>query len=74
VPPIPFRGVISKIFSDEGYGFILMDGGEEIYFHMNALHGLTFEDLEDGTEVGFDLEDGEKGLQAKTVKPVPIVP
>ncbi len=74
VPPIPFRGVVSKIFSDEGYGFILMDGGEEIYFHRNALHGLTFEDLEDGTEVGFDLEDGEKGPQAKTVKPVPIVP
>lgn len=74
VPPIPFRGVISKIFPDEGYGFILMDGGEEIYFHRNALHGLTFEQLEDGTEVAFDLEEGEKGPQAKTVNPVPIVP
>lgn len=72
--PVPLRGVISKLFRDEGYGFILQEGGGEIYFHRNALHGLPFEEIEDGTEVAFNVEDGEKGPQATTVNPVPIVP
>jgi cold shock CspA family protein/ribosome-associated translation inhibitor RaiA len=73
-PIPPLRGVISKLFRDQGYGFILKDGGGEVYFHRNALHGLQFEQLEDGTEVVFNVEDGEKGPQATTVNPVPVVP
>ena len=73
-PIPPLRGVISKLFPDEGYGFILKDGGGEVYFHRNALHGLRFDQLEDGTEVVFNVEDGEKGPQATTVNPVPVIP
>src|SRR5205085_11277214 len=62
VPPL--HGAISKLFRDEGYGFILQNGGGEVYFHRNALHGLKYEDLEDGTEVIFNVEDGKKGPQA----------
>ncbi len=69
VPSIPFRGVICKLFPREGYGFILQEGGGEVYFHRNAVHGLKFEALEDGTEVGFNMEEGEKGPQATTVNP-----
>ena len=74
LPPLPLRGVVCKLFPDEGYGFILPEGGGEVYFHRNALHGLTFEDLEDGTEVAFNVEAGEKGPQATTVNPVPVLP
>ncbi len=74
VTPVPLHGVVSKLFRDEGYGFILQDGGGEVYFHRNALHGLTFDELEDGTEVAFNVEDGEKGPQATTVNPVPPLP
>ncbi len=74
MPPVPLHGVVSKLFRDEGYGFILQDGGGEVYFHRNALHGLTFEELEDGTEVAFNVEEGEKGPQATTVNPVPTLP
>ncbi len=74
VPPLPLRGVICKLFRREGYGFILQEGGGEVYFHRNALHGLTFEELEDGTEVAFNIEDGDKGPQATTVNPVSEVP
>jgi cold shock CspA family protein len=68
------RGVVCKLFPQEGYGFILKEGGGEVYFHKNALHGIKFEDLEDGTEVVFNIEPGEKGPQATTVNPVPVVP
>jgi ribosomal subunit interface protein len=72
VPPVPVRGVISKLFPDEGYGFILQDGGEEVYFHRNAVHDLRFEDLQDGMEISFNVETGDKGPQATTVNPLPI--
>ncbi len=74
VPPIPFRGVIGKLFPEEGYGFLLQDGGGEVYFHKNAVHGMKFEELEDGMEVSFNVEDGEKGPQATTVNPLPSIP
>ena len=71
---IPLRGVISKLFPAQGYGFILQAGGGEVYFHRNAVHEFNFEDLEDGTEVAFNVEEGDKGLQATTVNPVPLRP
>ncbi len=69
----PLRGVITKLFPKKGYGFILPEGGGEVYFHRHAVHGMTFEDLEDGTEVAFNAEPGEKGLQATTVNPVSVI-
>lgn len=74
VPPIPLRGVICKLFPQEGYGFILQEGGGEIYFHRNAVHGMEFVELEDGTEVSFNVGEGEKGPQATTVNPLPTLP
>ncbi len=65
LPPMPpHHGVVSKLFSNERYGFILS---------ANALQGLTFEQLEDGTDVVFGLEEGDKGPQATVVMlPQPI--
>ena len=72
--PIPAeRGVVCKLFPQEGYGFILQEGGGEVYFHQHALQGLTFEQIEDGTEVVFNLEQGKKGPQATVVTLPPPV-
>lgn len=69
----PERGIITKLLRDEGYGFIAMENGTEVYFHRNAVHDLAFEDLDDGMEVSLNIEPGEKGPQATTVNPVPSV-
>lgn len=76
LPPIPpCHGVVSKLFPKDRYGFILEEGGGEVYFHANALQGLTFEEIEDGTEVVFGLEEGKKGPQATVVSlPPPLAP
>jgi len=74
LPPVPRRGVIARLFRDDGYGFILEDGGGEVYFHRNAVHDLTFDELTEGTEISFNAEQGEKGLQATTVNPLPQFP
>ena len=73
-PVPPLRGVICKLFPKEGYGFILREGGGEVYFHKHALHDLKFEELTDGTEVVFNVEAGKNGPQATTVNPVPQIP
>jgi ribosomal subunit interface protein len=69
----PERGVISKLLRDEGYGFIALEDGKEVYFHRNAVHDMTFEALEDGMEVSLNIEPGNDGPQATTVNPVPSV-
>jgi CspA family cold shock protein len=67
----PVLGVIDRVLADRGYGFILTDAGESVYFHRNAVHGLSFERLEEGQRVGLNVEAGEKGPQATVVVPPP---
>lgn len=62
------KGTI-KSKTDKGYGFISREGEEkDLFFHSNDLEGVTFDELEEGAEVTFDVVDGEKGLSAKKVK------
>lgn len=66
----PERGVVTKLFPDEGYGFITTEDGIEVYFHKNAVRDLEFDTL-DGMSVGLNIEPGEKGPQATVVEPLP---
>lgn len=61
---------VSRLFPDEGYGFLATPDGREIYFHRNSVLNGTFDRLEVGTEVTFVEEAGSKGPQASTVRPV----
>jgi ribosomal subunit interface protein len=69
----PEKGIVSKLFRDEGYGFITLENGTEVYFHRNAVHDLSFEELDDGMEVSLNVEPGKNGPQATTVNRVPSV-
>lgn len=62
----PF-GRITRLFTDEGYGFLMTPDGREIYFHENALLDGKFAALEVGTRVSFVEREGEKGPQASSV-------
>lgn len=66
----PPHGRIAKLFPAEGYGFVSMADGQEIYFHRNAVVGAAFEKLTVGAEVRVSVHEGEsdKGPQAGTVK------
>jgi ribosomal subunit interface protein len=68
----PHLGIVDRIFAEDGYGFLLSDAGEQIYFHRNALNSdLCFEELEEGARVAFNYEAGEEGPQASVVTPPP---
>jgi ribosomal subunit interface protein len=61
------RGLVDRIFPEEGYGFIQTRDGRDVYFHKNSVLNGGFDRLRLGTEVRFREEDGEKGPQASTV-------
>ncbi len=53
-------------FNDTGgYGFITTDDSDDdVFFHMEDVGG---EDLTEGTEIEFDIEQAPKGPRAKNV-------
>jgi ribosomal subunit interface protein len=63
----PSHARISKLFTDEGYGFLKTADDREIYFHRNSVLHEGFGRLKIGTEVRYAEEMGEKGPQASTV-------
>ena len=63
----PQHGRVSKLFPQEGYGFIETTEGLEVYFHRNSVVEGDFDKLQAGTEVRFSEAEGEKGPQASTV-------
>lgn len=58
---------ISKLFREDGYGFLMTSDGREIYFHENAVLNGRFTDLEIGAEVTFVENMGDEGPQASSV-------
>ncbi len=58
-----------KTKTDRGFGFIAREGEtKDLFFHSKDLVGVTFEALQVGQAVTFDVVDGEKGPSAKNVK------
>jgi cold shock protein len=62
------EGTIKKL-TDRGFGFIKTDSGKDLFFHMSALDGVNFEELQVGQKVSFNEAQGPKGPCAENVKP-----
>jgi cold shock protein len=61
------KGTVARKM-DKGYGFIAREGEEkDLFFHMNELNGINFDDLKEGAEVTFEVVDGQKGPSATNV-------
>jgi cold shock protein len=58
-----------KVKTDRGFGFISRDGEtKDLFFHSKDLVGVTFDELQVGEKVTFDVADSPKGPNAKNVK------
>lgn len=60
------RGVIKKLVSDKGFGFIEGERGE-LFFHHSAVQGASFETLQEGQSVEYTEGQGPKGPRAESV-------
>lgn len=63
------QGVIKKLVSDKGFGFIEGDRGE-IFFHHSAVQDGQFETLREGQSVEYTAGSGPKGPRAESVTAV----
>ena len=61
------RGRISRLFPEQGYGFIETPDATEVYFHKHSVAWPGFDWLSVGTEVRFVEEEGERGPRASVV-------
>ena len=65
------QGKIAKLVKDRGFGFITAEGMEkDLFFHAKELQDLTFEELNEGDAVEFEIGESPKGPNAINVKRV----
>ena len=59
------QGTVKFFNNSKGFGFIAPDdGGKDVFVHKN---GLT-DQITEGDKVSYDVEEGQKGLNAVNVK------
>ncbi|WP_281212283.1 transcription antiterminator/RNA stability regulator CspE [Shewanella insulae] len=63
-------GTVKWFNEDKGFGFIEQtDGGADVFVHFRAIVADGYKTLAEGQKVTFDVEQGQKGLQAANVVP-----
>ncbi|MBL0386013.1 cold-shock protein [Tumebacillus sp. ITR2] len=61
------QGTVKWFNAEKGYGFISVEGGEDVFVHYSAIQGDGFKTLEEGQTVNFDIVQGNRGAQAANV-------
>ncbi len=64
------RGRVKWFNAQKGYGFIEVEGSVDVFVHYSAIQMPGFKTLEEGQQVQFDLQDGERGPHADNVLPL----
>jgi CspA family cold shock protein len=61
------NGKVKWFNSEKGFGFIEVEGGDDVFVHFSAITGEGFKTLEEGQEVNFEIVEGNRGPQAANV-------
>ncbi|WP_077624021.1 cold-shock protein [Sediminibacillus massiliensis] len=61
------NGTVKWFNADKGFGFIEVEGGDDVFVHFSAIQGEGFKTLDEGQQVSFDIEEGNRGPQAANV-------
>jgi len=63
-------GTVKWFNAEKGYGFISQSEGADVFVHFSAIQTNGYRTLEEGQQVEFEVQEGPKGLQAASVRPV----
>ena len=64
------QGTVKWFNNEKGYGFIAVDGGQDVFVHFSAIQSDGYKSLEEGQRVDFEVAQGPKGPQADAVRVV----
>ena len=60
-------GIVKWFNNEKGFGFISVEGEDDVFVHFSAIQTEGYKSLEEGQEVEFEVVDGAKGPQAANV-------
>jgi CspA family cold shock protein len=61
-------GTVKWFKDDKGYGFITGDDGQDVFVHFSAIQMEGYKSLAEGQKVAYEVQQGQKGLQAVNVR------
>lgn len=61
------KGTVKWFNAEKGFGFIEVEGADDVFVHFSAIQGEGFKTLEEGQPVEFDIVEGNRGPQAANV-------
>lgn len=61
------NGIVKWFNSEKGFGFISVEGGDDVFAHFSAINVDGFKTLEEGQKVSFDIVEGVRGPQAANI-------
>jgi CspA family cold shock protein len=65
------EGTVKWFNAEKGYGFITPDdGSSDVFTHFSSVEGSGYRELREGQKVSYESEQGPKGLQTKSVRPI----
>jgi CspA family cold shock protein len=62
------RGTVKWFNDSKGFGFIQRQTGEDVFVHQSNIQAPGFRSLQEGQEVNFNVQKGQKGLEAVDVQ------
>jgi CspA family cold shock protein len=62
------QGTVKWFNNEKGYGFIAVDGGQDVFVHYSAIQSEGYKSLDENQRVEFDVVQGPKGPQADGVR------
>jgi len=60
-------GTVKWFNAEKGFGFIEVQGENDVFVHFSAIQGEGYKSLEEGQRVEFEVEQGSRGPQATNV-------
>ncbi|UOF90217.1 cold-shock protein [Fodinisporobacter ferrooxydans] len=61
------NGTVKWFNAEKGFGFIQVEGGEDVFVHFTAIQTNGFKTLDEGQRVSFETVRGNRGPQAANV-------